>query len=138
MTPEIKNVKFGFIPTTISKSQAEGTGMAIVLILLLAGQSSGNSLYFKTAIIVLIINMIVPKIYYPLAIVWFALSNLLSKIMPNIIMTIIYALILMPVGLARRVMGYDPLLLKHWKKGNGSVFKTRAIVYQGSDLEKPY
>jgi hypothetical protein len=138
MTPEVKNLKLGFIPTTISKTQAEGTGMAMVLILLLLGQSSENNLYFKIAIGVLLVNMVIPKIYYPLAIVWFSLSNLLSKVMPNIIMTLVYLSILVPVGVARKMMGYDPLLLKQWKKNTDSVFKIRTTVYQASDLEKPY
>ncbi len=53
-----------FFPKTITKKQASDSGMAIVLILLLIGLLSGNNLYYKISILVLVMNMIYPMFYY--------------------------------------------------------------------------
>ena len=128
----------GFIPLDISKRQAEGTGMAAALIFLLWGYYAKNPFYYTLAIPILLVNMTAPKLFYPAAVVWFSLSNLLSMVMPKIILTIVYAIIVFPVGQLRRLSGYDPLLLKQWKKNYTSVMKSRMHTYQPIDIEKPY
>jgi hypothetical protein len=130
--------KTEFIQRSISKSQAEGTGMAMVLILLLIGHYTNAILYFKIAVPALLVTMTIPKLYYPLAIVWFTLSNLLSKVMPTIILTVVYALLVTPLGLVRKLLGHDQLQLRQWKKSSESVMKIRNHTYSSLDLDKPY
>jgi hypothetical protein len=47
-------------------------------------------------------------------------------------------LIVLPVALIRKAMGKDSLLIKKWKKGTESVFKTRDHLFQATDIDKPY
>ena len=124
--------------TNISKNQTIDTGMAIVLILLLIAVFSLEFVYVKIAIIALIVTMTIPFIYKYIAVIWFGLSHLLGTVVSKIILTLVFFLIVSPVGLVRRVMGYDSLKLKEFKKGTGSVMNVRNITFSKNDIDKPY
>lgn len=122
----------------ISKDQCKDTGMAAVLILLLIGYYTKNPSYYHLAIIALLVNMIVARAYYPVAILWLGLSNMLGAVMSKVILTIVFFLLVVPVGFVRKVLGKDPMLLKLWKRGRQSVMKVRNHTFTAKDLEKPY
>lgn len=128
----------GYFPRTISTKQAADTGMAAVLLLLLIGLFSHNNLYYKIAIPVLIMNMTFPMFYYPFAIIWLGLSQLLGTIVSKIILSIIYFILVIPVGVFRRLLGKDSLQLSQFKKGNTSVMQTRNHTFVREDIENPY
>ncbi len=127
-----------YFPKKISKKQASDTGMALVLVLLLVGLFTQNNLYYKIAIPVLIINMIFPMFYYIFAIIWLGFSQLLGTVVSKIILTIVYFIILLPMGIFRRLLGKDSLQLSEFKKGTGTVMKSRDYNYSSNDIEKPY
>ena len=124
--------------TKISKDQCKDTGMAAVLILLLIGYYTKNTSYYHLAIIALLVNMIVARAYYPVAILWLGLSNMLGAVMSKVILTIVFFLVVVPVGFVRKMLGKDPMLLKLWKRGRQSVMKVRNHTFTAKDLEKPY
>ena len=132
-----KGIK-NYFPTTISKKQASDTGMAMVLILLLIALFTGNELYYKIAIPVLVINMVYPMLYYPVAVFWLGFSTLLGTVVSKIILSMVYIVLVVPIGLLRRMLGKDSLNLKGFKKGKDSVMKTRDYVFTSTDIEKPY
>lgn len=127
-----------FIPKLITTDQAKDTGMAMVLICLLIAIAGGKQLFVLIAVLLLLINMIRPDIYKPLGKLWFGFSHLLGTIMSKVILTIIFFVLVMPVGLLRRLMGKDTLQLKEWKKGNRSVFKIRDHKFTPDDIINPY
>ena len=133
-----ENELWNYFPRTISKKQASDTGMAAVLILLLIGLFTHNNLYYKIAIPVLIINMTFPMFYYLFAIIWLGFSQLLGTIVSKIILTIIYFIMVIPIGVFRRLLGKDSLKLSEFKKGNKSVMQTRDYNFLSEDIEKPY
>ena len=124
--------------TNISKKQSSDSGMAAVLILMLIGFFSGNDLYFKIAIPVLIINMTAPMFYYPFAIIWLGISSLLGSIMSKVILTVVYIVMVIPTSMLRRLMGKDSLKLSEFKKGSESVMILRNHRFKPTDMEKPY
>lgn len=138
MTVEVKNKKNKFIDTNMTKDQCKDTGMAMVLILLLIGYFTGTILYYNLAILALLVTMIVPKIYYPIAIVWFGFSHVLGSIMSKVILSIVFMLVVVPIGIIRKIAGKDAMMLKPWKKGHESVMKVRDHTFVAEDLEKPY
>lgn len=129
---------WSYFPRTISTKQAADTGMAAVLLLLLIGLFSHNNLYYKIAIPVLIMNMTFPMFYYPFAIIWLGLSQLLGTIVSKIILSIIYFILVIPVGVFRRLLGKDSLQLSQFKKGKTSVMQTRNHTFVSEDIENPY
>ena len=134
----IKKEQWKYFPRTISIKQASDTGMAAVLLLMLIGLFSHNNLYYKIAIPVLVLNMTFPMFYYPFAIIWLGLSQLLGTIVSKIILTIIYFMMVVPVGVFRRLLGKDTLQLSKFKKGTKSVMQTRDYIFLSEDIEKPY
>ena len=82
--------------------------------------------------------MIWPNAFRPLATLWFGLSHVLSSIVSRVILTLLFFLIVTPIGLIRRALGADALKLKQWKQGRDSVFIVREGAIQGKDLENPY
>lgn len=124
--------------TNISKNQARDTGMAIVLILLLIAVFSLEFIYVKIAIIALIIAMTIPLIYKYFAVIWFGLSHLLGTFVSKILLILVFFLVLLPVGLIRRLLWYDTLKLKEFKKGADSVMQIRNITFSRNDIDKPF
>ena len=123
---------------TPNSKQAGDTGLAFLLICLLIIHFTGNSQLLPVAIIILLITMVWPDFFRPLAFFWFGLSRFLSTIGSNVILTLLFVFLVTPIGLIRRLCGADSLNLKDWKKNDKSVFKIRDYKMRGMDLEKPF
>jgi len=127
-----------FFPKKISKDQAKDTGMAMVLICFILGYFSQKQDFFTLGIVLLLIDMIYPNLYRPEFAIWFGLSLILGTINSKLLLTMIFFVIVTPVGLIRRIIGADSLQLKRWKKDDSSVFGVREHIFQPEDIEKPY
>lgn len=124
--------------TTISKDQTKDTGMAVVLVLLIVSVFMQNPDYTKVAIVALILTMTVPRVYKYLAVIWFGISQLLGIFVSRLLLTLVFFLVVTPVGLIRTLLGYDTLRLKEFKKAKKSVMQIRNITFNGNDISKPY
>ena len=131
-----KNKKFLF--NNISINQAKDTGMAMVLICLLINIFGKDSLFIILATLFLVINMVVPSVYKPAAIIWLSFAKIIGTIMSKILLVIVFFLIVTPMGITRRFLGKDSLKLKSWKNDHGSVFVTRNNSLRSEDVEAPY
>jgi hypothetical protein len=118
--------------------QAKDTGMAMVLICLLLGYWGKFPKFLPVSLVLLFITMAWPKAFKPLAGLWFGLSHLLSSVMSRVLLTVVFFLIVTPIGLIRRWAGADALQLKKWKQGQDSVFVVREGPVQGKDMANPY
>lgn len=122
-------------PTT---QQCQDTGMAIVLVLLLIALRVERSGVVLAALVVQVVAMTVPRVFAPFAVVWFAASHAIGTVVSAILLTIVYAVVVTPVGLVRRLTGTDPLRLKAFKAGTASAMTERRHVFGPRDLERPY
>jgi len=122
----------------IDAQKAKDTGMAMVLLLLIIGLWLKEDIYFKIAFVVLLIDMIVPKVYTPPAYLWFGIAYLLGAFTSKILLFLVYMILVLPVGIIRRMTGKDVMLVRKWKKDNESVFKTRNHLFTAADIDKPY
>ena len=118
--------------------QAKDTGMAMVLICLLLGYWGKFPKFLPVSLVLLFITMAWPKAFKPLAGLWFGLSHLLSSVMSRVLLTVVFFLIVTPIGVIRRWTGADALQLKKWKQGQDSVFVVREGPVQGKDMANPY
>ena len=134
----VKFFKEKVFPELISKKEATDTGMAMALISLLLGYFTKNIIYYKLTIPILVINMAFPMFYYPFAMVWLGLTNLLGIVVSRILISIVYILFLLPVGVIRRAMGKDSLNLTGFKKGKDSVMINRDIEFTANDIKNPF
>jgi len=123
---------------TITRDQSRDTGMAMVLLLVLALLKWGRNELLIAALIVHVLNMIVPQLFRPVAIAWFGLAHLLGAVASRVLMFVVFALVVTPIGLLRRALGKDSLRLRTFRSGDESVMVVRNHTFTGSDLEKPY
>ena len=119
------------------QQQAKDTGLAFVLICLIIYLFSEQRIWVIAAIFFLLVCMTFPNIYQPAARVWFGFSRFLGGIVSSIILTIIFYLVVTPIGLLRQRSGADAMNLK--KRGSkDSAFTERNITFSAADMEKPY
>ncbi len=118
--------------------QARDTGLALTLLCLILVQFWHAYRLVPLAMVFLVITMVWPKAFKPLAGLWFGLAHLLGTVMSNVILTVLFFILVTPIGLIRRVLGADSLQLKQWKKGEDSVFAVRADLVQIKDLQAPF
>ena len=123
---------------TITRDQSRDTGMAMVLLLLLALLKWGRNEFLIAALIVHVVNMLVPQVFRPVAIVWFRLAHLLGAVASRVLMFVVFVLVVTPIGLLRRALGKDSLRLRAFRAGDESVMVVRNHTFTSSDLEKPY
>jgi Saxitoxin biosynthesis operon protein SxtJ len=127
-----------FLKRKITKDQSRDTGMAVVLLTLLLFIGRKWEGWLFVAIGLHVLNMIVPQVYRPVALLWLGLSDVLEAIVPRIVLAILFFAVVTPVGLFRRVLGKDPLKLRLFKSAEGSVMLQRHHLFVPEDLERPY
>jgi Saxitoxin biosynthesis operon protein SxtJ len=127
-----------FFKKKISKDQSKDTGMAMVLIFLLAFIGKKREGYLLIAVILHILNMVVPKIYRPIAILWLGISDAMGNLVSKVVLSILFFVVVTPLGILRRLMGKDSLKLRGFKQSRESVLIERNHVFAPADLKKPY
>jgi len=120
------------------RDRSRDTGLAMVLLLLIAHAATGRDGFTSAALIVLVIAMTVPLVFRPLSVAWFGFSHVLGAIMSKVLLAAVFYLIVTPVGVVRRLLGHDSLRLRAFKRSDVSVLHQRGHVFVAGDLDKPY
>jgi hypothetical protein len=128
----------GLFRKNISKDESRDTGMAMVLLFLLLALSPKRHAFVFVAIALHLLNMTVPVIYRPIAIVWLGLSDVMGAVMSRVLLSIVFFLVVTPIGILRRLFGKDALKLRAFKASGNSVMLERNHTFTGRDLERPY
>ncbi len=127
-----------FFKRTITRDQSRDTGMAMVLLLLILFVVRKREAFLIGAMVLHVLNMILPQIYRPIAVVWLGLSDLLGTVVSKIVLSIVFFGIVTPIATLRRLLGKDSLKLRTFKAGQDSVMVERNHRFIGADLERPY
>jgi hypothetical protein len=125
-------------PRAITPKQASDSGLALLLILLLAGWFLQSWFYLKLAIPVLLLIMTVPVVFRPFAFVWLGFSNALGAVMSKLILSVVFFVLVVPIGALRRLLGKDAMRLSEFKKSGRSVLKVRDREFTAADIEQPF
>ena len=120
------------------RDRSRDTGLALVLLLLIGQLMTGRQSLITAAVVALVVTMTVPLVFRPLSVVWFGFSHVLGAVMSRLLLSAVFFLIVTPVGVVRRLLGYDTLRLRAFKAGDTSVMHVRHHVFAPDDLEKPY
>ncbi|MDR1483438.1 MAG: hypothetical protein LBT09_01295 [Planctomycetaceae bacterium] len=129
---------------SITLKKANDTGQALVLLCLIIFLFTSCSVFVVAGLIILLVNMICPIVFKPVALLWFGLAEILGVFVSRIVLTIVFVLLVIPVGFVRILLGQDTLQLKKWKQnhekddGNDSVFIVRDHKYSADDIRNPY
>lgn len=112
--------------------------MALVLLLLIVTVTRKREGYLFLAIGLHVVNMIWPQVYRPAAVIWLGLSDLIGAVMSKVMLSLVYFLVVTPIGVFRRIMGKDNLRLRAFKASRESVMVERNHLFVGQDMERPY
>jgi len=112
--------------------------MAMVLIFMLLSLIFKSELYMYGAIGLHVLNMVAPGVYRTVAVIWFGLAHLLGTVVSRLILTVVFLVIVTPIGLVRRMLGVDSLKLREFKKGDESVMHERNQRFTAEDIQRPY
>ncbi|HEY3369508.1 MAG TPA: SxtJ family membrane protein [Prolixibacteraceae bacterium] len=126
------------IKTSFSKKEHIDSGLALLLLTLLFGIWVNPSLALRLAIAEVLVLLIAPVVVYPFTFLWLTISDILGKVMSKVLLTLIFFVLVMPVGLIRKAMGKDTLRLKKFKSDPGSVFTDRNHEYIKTDFTASY
>ncbi len=127
-----------FFRKKMTRDQSRDTGMAMVLLALLIYLKTRRDGLLYAAMILHVVNMIVPRIYAPVAVLWLGLSHLLGTMMSKILLSILFFGLVTPIGVLRRLFGKDSLKLREFKASQESAMLVRNHLFVGHDIEKPY
>jgi hypothetical protein len=121
-----------------NRDQAKDTGMALVLICLIVFLITHEKRYVTIGLGLLLLDMIAPALFKPAAKLWFGLSHVLGTVMSKVILSLIFFLVLTPMGLFRTILGKDSMRIRQFKKDDASVFRVRDHKFVAADIEQPY
>ena len=124
--------------SNITREQAKDTGMLIAVMFLIMSYYMHDLRISYLAMGVLIVNIVACTVFNPAAKVWFGMSHILGNVVSKIILSIIFIVMVVPVGMIRRLLRKDSLYLNRWKKNDQSVFKVREHIFEPADLDHPY
>lgn len=118
----------------LTKKQCTEFGLVAILVCIFFALYLHEDNFVVASFILTLITIIVPILFYPFAVLWFGLSYVLSAVSSRIMMSVVFFLMVIPVGLFRRISGKDSLRLRQFKKGKKSVMIERNHVYTEADL----
>ena len=122
----------------ITPERCKDAGLALVLICLICYQAWKLPFLTVLAIVLLLVAMTYPPVFKPFARVWFALSTGLGTVVSKVILTVLYFVMVLPIGALRRAIGKDAMKVKAWQSGQDSVFRSREHRFTAGDMEHPY
>jgi hypothetical protein len=130
--------KHSLLPGDIGRKEAAETGMALALICLIAALWTDNQAWTKAGLGILLLDMVWARAFTWPARLWLGLSHLMGTVMSKVVLSLVFFLVVTPIGLVRRVAGKDPMRIKAWKQGTGSVFVDRGEVCTPEEIEHPF
>jgi hypothetical protein len=122
----------------MTRGQSRDTGQVLALVLVLCAFFLNKPALTLASAGVMLLVLVWPPIFRPLAFVWFGLAEILGWVMTRVIFTTIFFLLVTPMGLCRRMCGIDPMERGRWKEGQESVFRVRDHEYSAQDLERMF
>ncbi|MEX6688188.1 hypothetical protein QTN47_11815 [Danxiaibacter flavus] len=132
----MKSIKKIFEPVT--KKQCIEFGVVAILVMAMLALFNKQNGYVIVIMLLCLVSLIVPLAFYPFTVIWFGLAKILSSISSQVILTIIYFLVVTPVGLIRKLRGADGMKIKAFKKSGDSVMLTRDHAYSAKDFEHTF
>ena len=88
---------------------------------------SGSSLFawfLLPGAVLVLLGLVRPAVLHPLNIAWMHLGLLLGRIVTPVVMFLVFAVSVVPIGLILRIMGKDPLRLKRGAAGTYWIERT--------------
>ncbi len=124
--------------TSFTKKENIESALALIAILLIAGVITHSMFIVELSLGLVFLALIAPVVFTPFSFLWLNLSHTLGRVMSFILLTVIFLIIVTPVGVIRRLLGKDRLRLAQFRKSTLSVFEERNHRFVKDDILHPY
>jgi len=121
-----------------TKKQNTDFGMVLTLALLVTGLIGHIHILYVIAIFTLIVTAQFPVLFDPFSWVWFKFAKFTEMFFSIVVLSVVFYLVVTPIGLWRRWFAKDELLLRSFKKNKKSVFIVKDTIYKKEDLENQF
>jgi len=119
-----------------NKLKAKSTVLVIVLGFIIIYAYSKNYNFLRISIIIGLLSVFSDSASLIIDKIWFKISHILSSIVPNILLGLIFYIILFPIALLSRLFKKDdPLMLSNNKE---SFFKNKTQKFTNISFENPW
>jgi hypothetical protein len=122
----------------ITSEMAKDAGLVLVLGSMILYHFFKMKSFFLGAVIILLLTMTCPSIFKIWARLWLGFSDFLGRYVSMAVMSMAFYCLVVPIGMARRFLGKDPLMLNCWKRDTGSVMTERNHLFSKKDIERPF
>lgn len=122
----------------ITAKQERETGLVLILLCLIVSFIYFSVIWTKVALVVTLITLLWPRALFPIAVLWFSLASLLGHVTSAVLLTVLFILLVVPIGLLRKMLKKDGLQLRSFKKNTKSAFVHRDHLFEAADLQHPF
>jgi membrane protein implicated in regulation of membrane protease activity len=122
----------------ISKQNFYETGLILLFVDLLWIYHDFHNFQVIIGIVLVVILLLVPKIFFPLSWILIFCGKLLNWLIPPIILAVVFYLVVTPVSILRRLFSKDSLKITEFKKDKNSLFSVRNKLFKKEDILHPY
>jgi predicted membrane chloride channel (bestrophin family) len=133
MIDAVKKVFIG-----ITRKMCIEFGLVAILLTIFLSIYQKQSYFVIWAFILTLITLLIPILFYPFAALWFWLGKVLSFIGSRVFLTIIFFIIVTPMGQIRRLLKRDSLKINQFKKSTESVMTDRDHLYTADDFKDTF
>jgi len=120
----------------MSEKWVRDTGLLILVVLAVIDATGGN-IPAGWIVIVGVLIMFWPKVFWPVAWVWDRLVKVLALIMPKVFFSIVFFAVILPVGALKKAISGDTMRLRRIGEYK-SAFVERNHKYSKDDLAMPF
>ena len=113
------------------------TGLVFSLVFLVLGVWKHLPVFLFASMGILALLLFYPPALTPLALVWLKVAEVLGYVMNKVFFGVVFFLVVLPIGLLRRLLQGDLRSLEG-QKGEDSAFINRGVVVSPADLLKPF
>ena len=128
----------GKIFKRVGSRQCMEFGQVLVLVCIGLGLYHKNFHFAVAAFWAMLITILIPRIFFPFAVIWFGIAEVLNKISSWLVLHLVFFILVVPVGMVRKWSGKDTMKLKQFKKSRLSVMITRDHLYEAADLKNTF
>jgi uncharacterized membrane protein len=133
MTDTFKKIFIG-----ITKKQCTEFGLVTILAASFLAIYLRQNHFILYAFFLTLVTLIIPIVFYPFAAIWFWLSGVLSAIGSRVLLTMVFFIVVTPVGVVRRILNKDNLKTDQFKKSKKSVMIERDHLYTEGDFTNTF
>ena len=122
----------------VSRKQCMEFGQVLVLVCIGLCLYHKNFHFAVAAFWALLITMLTPLIFFPFALIWVGIAEMLNIISSWLVLHLVFFILVVPVGMVRKWRRKDTMKLKQFKKSRLSVMTIRDHMYEAADLKNTF